>query len=120
MIEKYIVFVCCGADKRSALRSSNESWDFVMLLFRLLFDFLHMQTTEKQNLFEPAEKNCVSLEAWALFVNIVVSEIEQKTILQFKTLKINLFLLNCCPDMKKSLPQIMLTKHIIPLNACVS
>ncbi len=73
MIEKYIVCVCCGADKRSALCSSNESWDFVMLLFRLLFDFLHMQTTEKQN--------CVSLEAWALFVNIVVSEIEQKTIL---------------------------------------
>ncbi len=92
--------VCCGADKRSALCSSNESWDFVMLLFRLLFDFLHMQTTDKQNklfLLEPAERNCVSLEAWALFVNIVVSEIEQKTILQFKTLKINLFFIELLP-----------------------
>ncbi len=97
MIEKYIVCVCCGADKRSTLCCSNESWDFVMLLFRLLFDFLHMQTTDKQHLLEPAEKNCVSLEAWALFVNIVVSEIEQKTILQFKTLKINLFFIELLP-----------------------
>ncbi len=79
-----------------------------------------MQTTEKQHLLEPAENIGVSLEAWALFVNIVVSEIEQKTILQFKTLKLTYFLLNCCPDTKKSLPQTMLTKHIIPLNACVS
>ncbi len=34
----------------------------------------------------------VSLEPWALFVNIVVSEIEQKTILQFKPLKIYFFI----------------------------
>ncbi len=97
MIEKYIVCVCCGADKRSALCSSNESWDFVMLLFRLLFDFLHMQTTDKQNLLELAENIGVSLEAWALFVNIVVSEIEQKTFLQFKTLKNNLFCIELLP-----------------------
>ncbi len=56
-----------------------------------------MQTTDKQNLLEPAEQNFVSLEAWALFVNIVVSEIEQKTILQFKTLKINLFFIELLP-----------------------
>ncbi len=37
------------------------------------------------------EKDGVSLETWALFGNIVVSEIEQKTILQFKPLKMNLF-----------------------------
>ncbi len=91
-----------------------------MFLFRLLFDFLHMQTTEKQNLLEPAEKNCVSLEAWALFVNIVVSVIEQRQFYNLRHLKLTYFLLNCCPDMKKSLPQTMLTKHIIPLNACVS
>ncbi len=72
MIEKYIDCVCFGADKRSALCSSNGSWDFVMLLFRLLFDFLHMQTTEKQNLLEAAENIGVSLEAWALFVTLLL------------------------------------------------
>ncbi len=70
---------------------------FCYVLFRLLFDFLHMQTTDKQHLLEAAENICVSLEAWALFVNIVVSEIEQKTILQFKTLKINLFFIELLP-----------------------
>ncbi len=64
--------VYCGADKRSALCSSNESWDFVMHLFRLLFDFLHMQTTDKLNLYEPAENIGVSLEAWALFVTLLL------------------------------------------------
>ncbi len=87
--------LCRGDDKRYALRSSNES-----------NDVLHMQTTDKHNVLEPAEQIGVSLEAWALFENIVVSEIEQKTILQFKPLKITNFLLNCCPDMKKSLPLI--------------
>ncbi len=56
-----------------------------------------MQTTDKLNLLEPAEKDGFSLEAWALFVNIVVSEIEQKTILQFKTLKINFFFIELLP-----------------------
>ncbi len=56
-----------------------------------------MQTTEKQNLLYRQNKNCVSLEAWALFVKIVVSEIEQKTILQFKTHKINLFFIELLP-----------------------
>ncbi len=56
-----------------------------------------MQTTDKLNLLEPAEKDGFSLEPWALFVNIVVSEIEQKTILQFKTLKINFFFIELLP-----------------------
>ncbi len=67
------------------------------ILTSLVFDFLHMQTTEKQHLFEPAENIGVSLEAWALFVNIVVSDIEQNTIVQFKTLKINLFCIELLP-----------------------
>ncbi len=56
-----------------------------------------MQTTDKQNLFEPAEKNCVSLEAWALFVNIVVSEIEQRQFYNLRHLKINLFFIELLP-----------------------
>ncbi len=64
-----------------------------------------MQTTDKQKVLEPAENIGVSLEPWALFGNIVVSEIEQKTI------KLTYFLWNCCPDMKKSLPETMLTKQ---------
>ncbi len=40
-----------------------------------------------QNVFAPAEKIGLSLKPWALFVNIFVNEIEQKTILQFKPLK---------------------------------
>ncbi len=43
------------------------------------------------------EKIGVSLEPWALFVNIFVSEIEQKTILQFKPLKIYLFIIELLP-----------------------
>ncbi len=69
-----------------------------------------MQTTDKHNVLEPAENIGVGLEPWALLVNIVVSEIEQKTILQYKPS----FLLNCCPDTKN-----MLTKHITPLNVCL-
>ncbi len=89
------MFLCRGADKR---------WT----LFRLSFDVPHMQTADKHNVLEPAENIGVSLEPWALLVNIVVSEIEQKTILQFKPL-----------NMKKSLPQTMLTNHITPLNVCL-
>ncbi len=61
------------------------------------FDVPHMQTTDKHNLLEPAEKIGVSLEPWALFVNIFVSEIEQKTLLQFKPLKIKEFLIELLP-----------------------
>ncbi len=43
------------------------------------------------------QKILVSLEPWTLFVNIVVSEIGQKTILQFKPLKINLFFIELLP-----------------------
>ncbi len=50
-----------------------------------------MQTTDKHNVLEPAENIGVCLEPWALFVNIFVSKIEQKTILQFKPLKMYLF-----------------------------
>ncbi len=56
--------LCRGANKRSALRSSNE-WDFVTLVC----------------LFRLPKKIGVSLEPWVLFVNMFVSEIEQKTIL---------------------------------------
>ncbi len=69
----------------------NKYWDFVTLLFRLSFDVPHMQTRDKHNVLEPAENIGVSLEPWAWFGNIYVSEIEQQTILQFKPLKINLF-----------------------------
>ncbi len=41
-------------------------------LFRLPFDVPHMQTTDKHNLLEPAENIGVSLEPWALFVNILL------------------------------------------------
>ncbi len=64
------VFLCRGADKRSALRRSNESWDFITLLFRLSFDVHHIQTTDKHNVLEPAEHIGVGLEPWALFVYI--------------------------------------------------
>ncbi len=50
-----------------------------------------MQTTDKQNELELVEK------PWALFVNIFVSEIEQKTILQFKPLKMYLFFIELLP-----------------------
>ncbi len=43
----------------------NESWDFVILLFRLAFNVPHMQTTDKLNVLEPAENIGVSLEPWA-------------------------------------------------------
>ncbi len=56
-----------------------------------------MQTADKHNVLEPAENIGVSLEPWALLVNIVVSEIEQKTILQFKPLKINFFFIELLP-----------------------
>ncbi len=56
-----------------------------------------MQTTDKHNVLEPAENIGVSLEPWALLVNIVVSEIEQKTILQFKPLKMNFFFIELLP-----------------------
>ncbi len=71
--------------------------DFVTLLFSLFFDVPHTQTADKQNVLEPAENIGVSLEPWALLVNIVVSEIEQKTILQFKPLKINFFFIELLP-----------------------
>ncbi len=45
--------------------------------------------------FEPVQTS--SLEPWALFVNIVVSEIEQKTILQFKPLQMNFFFKELLP-----------------------
>ncbi len=57
----------------------------------MTFDVPHMQTTDKHNVLEPAEKIGVSLEPQALFVNVFVSEIEQNTILQFKPLKIDFF-----------------------------
>ncbi len=93
-IEKYKL--CCVAELINGTRCAAQTSQTMFL----------MQTTDKHNVLEPAEKIGVSLEAWALFENIVVSEIEQKTILQFEPLKITNFLLNCCPDMKKSLPLI--------------
>ncbi len=57
--------------------AQTNSGILLTLLFHLSFDVPHMQTTDKQNVLELAEKIGVSLEPWALFVNICVSEIEQ-------------------------------------------
>ncbi len=57
--------------------AQTNSGILLTILFHLSFDVSHMQTTDKQNVLEPAEKIGVSLEPWALFVNIFVSEIEQ-------------------------------------------
>ncbi len=63
--------------------------------YALSFNVPHI--TDKHNVLEPAENIGISLEPWAWFVNIVVSEIEQKTILQFKPLKMYFFFIELLP-----------------------
>ncbi len=57
---------------------------------------------------------------WALFVNIFVIEIEQKTILKFKPLNINLFFIESLPWHEEKSATDHANKHIVPLKACVS
>ncbi len=69
MIEKYKFL--CVAELINAQTNSG-------ILFRLSFNVPHI--TDKHNVLEPAENIGISLEPWAWFVNIVVSEILQDNI----------------------------------------
>ncbi len=83
------IYVFCVAELINGPRCTSQTSQGILLRF-VSFAFWCLI-----NFF--TEKIGVSLELWALFVNIFVSEIEQKTILQFKSLKINFFFLELLP-----------------------
>ncbi len=86
---KIFFCVCCGADKRVV----GFCYAFVSFAFWFSSYADNRQTTFTWT----SRKHWCQSRGLGFVCNIVVSEIEQKTILQFKTLKINLFFIELLP-----------------------
>ncbi len=119
MIDKLQVFFVAELINGPCCADQTSSGILLHFCFVCLLMFLICRQQTNKIYLNWQKKIGVSLEPWALFVNIFVSELSNRQYYNVSHLKLS-SLFNCCPaDMKKSLPQTMLTKHIIPLNACL-
>ncbi len=94
MLEKYKFF--CVAELINGQLKRVVGFCYVFVFIFILMFLICRQQTNKMY-FKRQNKLFVSLEPWALFVNILVNEIEKKTILQFKPLKMYLFFIELLP-----------------------